>query len=214
MPSLWITALQQYNGTKGPWCIPRKGTKEYDDVKGIMEGKKPTKKIEDAPAVKAVAMETPKKKFVFKKAEPTTGSVAYYEKQKEKFKGTKYEKFIDAEIEEAKNKKSMAKEINTNMKDPVKVKKLIDIVETSKKEHANKEREITAMMATIKAPTGTKKEIIEMIESLVTDPVDRLKLKLSKRDKSMLQTIYMNTKARHDWYKKNKPGQAIDYDLD
>ena len=100
------------------------------------------------------------------------------------------------------------------MKDPVKVKKLIDIVEASKKESANKEREITEMMTTVKAPTGTKKEIIEMIESLVTDPVDRLKLKLSKRDKGMLQTIYMNTKARHDWYKKNKPGQSIDYDLD
>jgi hypothetical protein len=43
MPSLWITALQQYNGTKGPWCVPRKGTKEYDDVKAIMDNKTPKK---------------------------------------------------------------------------------------------------------------------------------------------------------------------------
>jgi hypothetical protein len=63
MPSLWITALQQYNGTKGPWCIPRKGTKEYDEVKSIMESKKTkAKKIESKPEVKAEKqMETPKK---------------------------------------------------------------------------------------------------------------------------------------------------------
>jgi hypothetical protein len=61
MPSLWITALQQYNGTKGPWCIPRKGTKEYDEVKSIMEGKKPKAEVKEK--------ETPKKKFVFKKAD-------------------------------------------------------------------------------------------------------------------------------------------------
>jgi hypothetical protein len=146
--------------------------------------------------------------------EPVAGSVEYFEKQKDKFKGSKYEKFVDEAIEDAKNKKSMAKEIETNMKDPVKVKKLVDIFETSKKEHGNKEREITEMMTKVKAPTGTKKEIAEMIESLVIDPVDRLKLKLGKRDKGTLQTIYMNTKARHDWYKKNRPGQSIDYDLD
>ena len=38
----WIDALKKWNSQKGnsdAWCIPKKGTKEYDKVKGIMEGK-------------------------------------------------------------------------------------------------------------------------------------------------------------------------------
>lgn len=40
MPNKWITALKEWNGAKGgPWCVPRKGSPEYDEVRGIMDGK-------------------------------------------------------------------------------------------------------------------------------------------------------------------------------
>lgn len=34
----WIQALKEWNSktNKGKWCIPRKGSSEYDDVKKIM----------------------------------------------------------------------------------------------------------------------------------------------------------------------------------
>ena len=32
----WVDALKLYNQGKGGWCIPRKGTKEYDEVRKLM----------------------------------------------------------------------------------------------------------------------------------------------------------------------------------
>jgi hypothetical protein len=48
MPNKWITALKQWNGEKGgPWCVPRKGSPEYDAVRGIMDGREtPVRKAE------------------------------------------------------------------------------------------------------------------------------------------------------------------------
>lgn len=37
----WIEALKVYNQGKGSWCIARKGTPEYDEVKRIMNSSKP-----------------------------------------------------------------------------------------------------------------------------------------------------------------------------
>jgi hypothetical protein len=42
MPS-WIAALKTYNARQPAWCIPRKGTDEYNKVRKIMSGEK-TKK--------------------------------------------------------------------------------------------------------------------------------------------------------------------------
>jgi hypothetical protein len=57
MPSLWIAALREFNDGKS-WCIPRKGTDDYNKVKALMGGKavkdaKEEKKAEP-PAEKAV----------------------------------------------------------------------------------------------------------------------------------------------------------------
>jgi hypothetical protein len=42
----WLDALKQWNSSKSSWCIPKKGSKEYDEVKAIMNPPKPeTKKI-------------------------------------------------------------------------------------------------------------------------------------------------------------------------
>lgn len=36
-PNKWITALKKWNTEKGgAWCVPRKGSKEYDEVKKFM----------------------------------------------------------------------------------------------------------------------------------------------------------------------------------
>jgi hypothetical protein len=127
---------------------------------------------------------------------------------------TMFDDYIETHLKPKPAEKQLGDEIRAGFKDEAKMKKLQDIITTSRDESAKREREITQMMTTIPAPKGTKAQIIEMIEEMITNPVDRLKLRLDKRDKGVLQTIYMNTKARYDWYRKNKPGQAIDYDLD
>lgn len=34
----WVAALKEWNARKGGcWCIPRKGTAEYEEVKAIQE---------------------------------------------------------------------------------------------------------------------------------------------------------------------------------
>jgi hypothetical protein len=37
----WIEALKVFNQGKGTWCVARKGTPEYDEVKRIMNSSKP-----------------------------------------------------------------------------------------------------------------------------------------------------------------------------
>jgi hypothetical protein len=38
MPNNWVQALKVFNEGKSEWCIPRKGSKEYDDIKRFMYG--------------------------------------------------------------------------------------------------------------------------------------------------------------------------------
>jgi len=38
----WIEALKKFNSGKGEWCVPRKGTREYDEVMSIMNSGKKT----------------------------------------------------------------------------------------------------------------------------------------------------------------------------
>jgi hypothetical protein len=35
----WVEALKIWNDTKDTWCIPKKGSKGYDEVMAIMMGK-------------------------------------------------------------------------------------------------------------------------------------------------------------------------------
>lgn len=46
----WVDALKQWNAGSGKWCIPKKGTAEYDAVRALM-GEKEAKapKAEKAP---------------------------------------------------------------------------------------------------------------------------------------------------------------------
>lgn len=50
----WIGALKKWNDRSPCWCVPRKGTKQHDDVKSIMN-----KKIEAVEAKAEVAMKIP-----------------------------------------------------------------------------------------------------------------------------------------------------------
>jgi len=44
MVSVWITALKEYNNKKGgSWCVPKKDTNEYNEVKKIMDRLKDNK---------------------------------------------------------------------------------------------------------------------------------------------------------------------------
>ena len=40
----WLDALKQFNQGKTEWCIPKKGSAEYEQVKGIMTGETPAGK--------------------------------------------------------------------------------------------------------------------------------------------------------------------------
>jgi len=53
----WVDALKEWNKGSPTWCIVRKGTKAYDEVKAIMAGKK----IEAAEAPKKIPMEPQRK---------------------------------------------------------------------------------------------------------------------------------------------------------
>jgi hypothetical protein len=37
MPNSWISALKQWNAETGMWCLPKKGTKEHEQVMTIMQ---------------------------------------------------------------------------------------------------------------------------------------------------------------------------------
>jgi hypothetical protein len=53
----WIEALKKWNMGSAKWCIPKKGSAEYDEVKEIMGEKK-----ESAPKMKKPAVAPPKMK--------------------------------------------------------------------------------------------------------------------------------------------------------
>lgn len=37
MANKWITALKKWNEKNEKWCVPRKGTPEYNEVRKIMD---------------------------------------------------------------------------------------------------------------------------------------------------------------------------------
>lgn len=66
MPNKWITALKKWNENKGgPWCVPKKGSADYDAVKALMSG---------SASAPAPAPPAPKKKLKIPKAEPAPAS--------------------------------------------------------------------------------------------------------------------------------------------
>jgi len=62
MPNPWITALKKWNEGKDTWCLPKKGSKAYDEVRALMPEKKlkASAEPEKAPAP-APAMPAPSK---------------------------------------------------------------------------------------------------------------------------------------------------------
>jgi predicted RNA methylase len=93
-PSVWILALKEFNKGKGEWCVPRKGSPEYDEIKKIMDKLKG--KEEEKP--KEIKKEEKKKKEEEQRPEE--------EKQEEPVKielGNKNPKFSYEQIEEFKS---------------------------------------------------------------------------------------------------------------
>lgn len=63
--SAWVTALKEYNEGKDHWCVPRKGTKEYNEVKQLSlaySGKGPIPDLADSK--KKVKRQAVKKEIV------------------------------------------------------------------------------------------------------------------------------------------------------
>jgi hypothetical protein len=83
MANDWITALKAWNTKKGgSWCVPRKGTKEYDEVKAMMGGNEtPEAKKEREGRNKAV-METAVSKLRQVEAETKARNVKRVEEAK------------------------------------------------------------------------------------------------------------------------------------
>ncbi len=54
MPNKWIEALKKFNEkNKTEWCIPRKGGKEYEEIKRIMNGETRIPKVETQIAIQS-----------------------------------------------------------------------------------------------------------------------------------------------------------------
>ena len=100
----------------------------------------------------------------------------------------------------------MRKELTENFRNPEKLATLARVFDEARAEKKIKDKEIAEIKASIKAPKAQKKELIEMIREMVTDPVDRLNMRLEKKSKGDLQTAFNNIKAQYEWHKKNKPG--------
>lgn len=60
-PNAWLIALRKWNEGKGSWAMPKKGSKEYEEVRGLM-GKGETPKDVPKEAPKETPKEAPKAK--------------------------------------------------------------------------------------------------------------------------------------------------------
>jgi len=47
MINSWVVALKEFNKNKSIWCIPKKGTKEYNEVRKIMDNMDTKKKVKE-----------------------------------------------------------------------------------------------------------------------------------------------------------------------
>ena len=45
MALTWIQALKKWNSTNTCWCVPRKGTEQYNEVMAMMKEDTPKKKV-------------------------------------------------------------------------------------------------------------------------------------------------------------------------
>jgi len=59
--SVWISALREWNGS-GTWCIPKKGTDDYNEVKVIMNRMRGGSPKRKTPRKKKPKSKTPRKK--------------------------------------------------------------------------------------------------------------------------------------------------------
>lgn len=71
MVSVWISALKEYNNKKGgSWCVPKKDTNEYNEVKKIMDRLKAIDKPIDKPIDKEIKASNDIKAVIKRKLTP------------------------------------------------------------------------------------------------------------------------------------------------
>ncbi len=71
----WIEALKEWNTGKGTWCIPRKGTPEYDEVRRLMTAEPVSPPVEIKVIQKPVSQYELSK---YRKAEEKKGKTSIY----------------------------------------------------------------------------------------------------------------------------------------
>jgi hypothetical protein len=77
MVNSWITALKQWNSKQpsGNWCVPKKGTKDYEEVRKFMGGSSSEpSKVEDKNQKKPAKSKMKKPEGAIKEAKPKKAS--------------------------------------------------------------------------------------------------------------------------------------------
>jgi hypothetical protein len=98
MPSVWISALKEYNEKKGMWCLPKKGSAEHAEVMKIMD------RMRGSKAEPAVAKEKPKRKLRTEKEKKESEMMAKEDKPEKKTRKAKAESESDSDVPVAKPK--------------------------------------------------------------------------------------------------------------
>jgi len=130
----WIDALKEWNKGSPKWCIPKKGSAEYDAVKEIMGGKKVEPAPAPAPKMKKPAVAPPKMKKPAVAPAPAPKmqkpAVAVKEKESPEMKNAKIRYFEsigdlpDADKRIASMSPTMKKDYEKYLKKPTKPKPL------------------------------------------------------------------------------------------
>ena len=162
MPSVWISALKEYN-KEGMWCLPKKGSAEHAEVMKIMDRMK--SKAEPVAAAKTSKAEEPKRKLRTEKEKKESEMMAKAEPEKKtrKAKAKAPESESDSDIPVPKPKvraePAVAKPKAKSSKMVYKGEKFVPVMRTAKeKEERAEKMELEMMAEDFKANSPLKKK--------------------------------------------------------
>lgn len=203
MPSSWITALKEWNAGKGgSWCVPKKGTTDYDAVRKLM----PPKKLKGAAAAVAAPakMEVApikKRRITVKKPEAEAApEVAPEPPKAEAVKTiTKKRRIITPEMKAAKEaaKKELLKRFLTKAALKKRGKKMIEGVKTERKQ-----AKVGKFLESVALKKRGKKELLKAKQE-VSAAKAKAESPMEKMYRSAYEAYYNN------WIKKRK--EHFDY---
>jgi hypothetical protein len=180
MPNAWIDALKKWNEGKGMWCLPKKGTKDYDEVMALMPPKPVKEKKAKAPKA---SKEEPLPKIAEKVTrEELLGMLETYAEDRRKLatmKGAKLRKGMDRIDKLEGAVKDKIKEMDAAAAAP-KAKRTIKV---SKKVH-----EAAAPAAPAEKKEDSEEEMKKKAEAAADAAVNKFVLKSKSENRSYLQS--------------------------